>query len=64
MDQLHGEVATHAGEPAPAPYIHPNATIRQIVSLCEATDEAGRGMALLAVTQTLERYRPAKPKAA
>lgn len=64
MDQPHGETTAQAGEPVPAPYIHPNSTIRQIVTLCEATDEAGRGMALLAVTQTLERYRPSKPKAA
>ena len=64
LDQPHGGEAQGAAEPPPPAYIHPNNTIRQIIALCEATDEAGRGMALLAVTQTLERYRPAQPKAA
>lgn len=64
LDQPHGSMAGSAAEPPAPPYTHPNATIRQIVSLCEGTDEAGRGMALMAVAQTLERYRPSQTKAA
>lgn len=64
LDQPHGSSVGRAAEPPAPPYIHPNATIRQIVALCEGTDEAGRGMALMAVSQALERYRPAQSKAA
>jgi DNA-binding transcriptional regulator YdaS (Cro superfamily) len=51
-------------EPLPAPYIHPNEIIRQIISLCEQTDDAGRGIALMAVGQALEKYRPPTAKRA
>ena len=64
LDTQHGAGGNSTAEPSAAPYVHPNETIRQIISLCEATDEAGRGMALMAVAQTLERYRPAKANAA
>lgn len=64
LDQPHCSEAAGIAELPPPAYVHPNATIRQIIALCEATDEAGRGMALLAVTQTLERYRPTQAKAA
>lgn len=64
LDQPHGSDEASASEPPVPPYVHPNATIRQIVALCEATDEAGRGMALMAVAQALERYRPTQAKAA
>jgi hypothetical protein len=64
LDTCHDETAHGVGEATPLPYIHSNATIRQIIALCEATDEAGRGMALMAVSQALERYRPVKEKAA
>ena len=64
LDQPHGADIDGVTEFPAAPYVHPNETIRQIVALCEATDEAGRGMALMAVTQTLERYRPTKANAA
>lgn len=64
LDTPHDATDNTLGQLPAAPYVHPNETIRQIVALCEGTDEAGRGMALMAVTQTLERYRPVKEKAA
>lgn len=51
-------------EPLPPPYVHPNETTRKIIALLEATDEAGRGVALHAVMQALREYRPDKAKAA
>jgi hypothetical protein len=51
-------------EPEPRAYAHPNETIAQIVSLLEATDDVGRGIGLMAVSQALERYRPIKENAA
>lgn len=56
--------ANHVEETSPRPYVHPNETIAQIVALLEATDDVGRGIGLMAVSQALERYRPAKENAA
>jgi len=64
LDIQHDTPAGTAAEPLPQPYLHPNETLRQIIALCEATDEAGRGMALMAAQQALERYRPPKQSAA
>lgn len=64
LDTPHGETDNTLGERPAAAYVHPNETTRQIVALCDATDEAGRGMALMVIQQALERYRPAKEKAA
>lgn len=57
-------VANQVNESSPCPYAHPNETIAQIVSLLEATDDVGRGIGLMAVSQALERYRPPKENAA
>ncbi len=46
------------------PYIHPDKTIATIVSMLEATDEVGRGIALHAVSTALEKLRPIKESAA
>lgn len=64
LDTRHDTPADSAAEPMPRPYVHPNETLRQIIALCEATDEAGRGMALMAVQQALERYRPSRQSVA
>lgn len=56
--------AHQLNEPGPSAYIHANETIAQIVSLLEATDDVGRGIGLMAVSQALERYRPPKENAA
>lgn len=64
LDTPHGATDNVLGQSPAAPYVHPNETIRQIIALCEGTDEAGRGMALMAIQQTLERYRPVKERAA
>ena len=47
-------------EVAAMPYIHPHPLVRQVIALMEATDEAGRGIALMAISQALEKYRPIK----
>lgn len=51
-------------EPTPMPYVHPHPLVRKVIALMEATDEAGRGMAYMAVAQALEKYRPLKETAA
>lgn len=51
-------------EPVPLPYCHENPLVRQVVALMEQTDEAGKGMVLMAASQALERYRPIKQTAA
>lgn len=60
----HPSTETLVREDSPRPYVHPNEIIQQIITMCEATDEAGRGIALMAVGQALERYRPPPAKAA
>lgn len=57
-------VGDRVKEQVPRIYAHPNETIAQIVSLLEATDDVGRGIGLMAVSQALERYRPIKENAA
>lgn len=49
-----------AQEILPMPYVHPHPLVRQVIALMEATDEAGRGIALMAISQALEKYRPIK----
>ncbi len=56
--------ATTACEPPPPAYIHPNETTRKIIALLDATDEAGRGVALHAVVLALREYGPEQAKAA
>lgn len=51
-------------EPLPMPYVHPHPLVRQVIALMEATDEAGRGMAYMAISQALEKYRPTQQTAA
>lgn len=54
-------VVTHAvAERLPAPYIHPDALVRQVVSIMENTDHTGKSMILMSAQQALERYHPAK----
>lgn len=60
LDENHAGRGTESTEPLALPYIHPNPIVRQVIALMEGTDEAGRGMALMAVSQALERYRPIK----
>lgn len=63
LDTTHEPPSNNVSEPLARFYVHPNETIRQIIALCEATDEAGRGMALMAIQQALERYRPVRQSA-
>lgn len=51
-------------EPTPMLYVHPHPLVRQVIALMEGTDEAGRGMAFMAISQALEKYRPTKETAA
>lgn len=59
LDQDRFRAAT-ASEPTPMPYVHPNPLVRQVIALMEQTDEAGRGIILMAASQALEKYRPVK----
>ena len=56
-------IGAQASEPIPMPYVHPTPIIRQVIALMEATDEAGRGIVLMAASQALEKYRPIKETA-
>jgi hypothetical protein len=58
-----GQVVNIA-EPLPAPYIHSNETTRRIITMLDATDEAGRGVALNAVTNALKEYAAGQVKLA
>jgi hypothetical protein len=53
-----------AQEPAAVAYVHPHPIVRQVATLMESADEAGKGMALMAVAQAFEKYRPLKETAA
>jgi transcriptional regulator with XRE-family HTH domain len=53
-----------ACEPIPRPYMHEHETVRQIIALLETTDDVGKGIAYLAISQALEKYRPAQPNIA
>ncbi len=59
-DLLAGGIVQNSGmvERLPSPH-HKDPLIRQVVSIMEGTDEAGRAMILMAAKQTLERYHPA-----
>jgi DNA-binding transcriptional regulator YdaS (Cro superfamily) len=48
--------ANKVAETLPPPYIHENETTRKIIALLDATDEAGRGIALHVVRQALKEY--------
>ncbi len=50
-------------EPIAMPYIHQNPIVRQVVALMDQTDDAGKGMILMAAHQALEKYRPVKETA-
>lgn len=63
LDREHGGGEHTAAEPIAMPYIHPNPIVRQVIALMEQTDEAGRGMILMAASQAIEKYRPIKETA-
>jgi len=54
----------HISERQVQQYAHKDKTIAQIVAILEATDDVGRGAALLAVIEALNKVRPAKEIAA
>lgn len=51
-------------EPEPIPYTHPHPIVRQVIGLMDATDDAGKGIVLMAASQALDKYRPIKETAA
>ena len=51
-------------EPAAACYTHPHPLVRQVIALMEATDDAGKGIILMASTQAIEKFRPINQTAA
>jgi len=63
-ERLEPSTTITACEPLPAPYVHSNETTRRIIALLDQTDEAGRGVALYAITQALKEYQPIKQTAA
>ena len=63
LDREHGD-SKCAAEPLPVPYVHPHPIVRQVIALMESTDEAGKGIALMAISQAVEKYRPAQQTAA
>jgi hypothetical protein len=64
LDTNHRQTVTGVSEPLPAPYMHPNETTRKIIALLDATDEAGRGVALYVVSKALKEYAADKANAA
>jgi hypothetical protein len=59
-----GVTCLHLEQPAPPAYLHPHPIVREVIALMESADEAGKGMALMAVAQAYEKYRPIKETAA
>ena len=60
LDREHGEACAVLEMPPPPPYFHPDPLIRQVIAIMESTDDAGRGIVLMAATQALEKFRPVK----